>query len=164
MHIDVPDLPKMYLNYISREELLVQPIFVSIYPGCIPTFGVMMDDGGVYADIPPSHLSMQSKANACKLRFVAYKNSPSSDVWGGKIASLKGNVNVFGRERDFIGNGKYLFTLDWPNDNWMVHMIMMSNEGGRLIFWPNFRLLWGEQKFPITLLADRSKITREWKL
>lgn len=153
----------MYLHHLIDGAVhKVQVIGVSSYKGCAPTFLVLTEEGALYADIP-GHLLAKRESKEVTLDQLVYQNNPSEHCWVGRLSALE-KAQVFGRDHAFLGTGSYIATMDWTEDNWMAHVILMQtgNLAGRLIVWPHFRILWNTDRQ--TLPTGYLKVRDTWRV
>lgn len=141
----------------------VQIIGVSSYAGQAPTFLVMTKEGALYADVPGHLLNTSNMTDGYKLHQVVYRNCPSSNCWVGKLGALQ-TAQVFDREHQYMGTGRYIATMDWPDDNWMMHIIQMETGSfeGYLIVWPHHHILWNTHSR--TLPTGYRKVRETWRV
>lgn len=149
---------------IDAQERAVQVVLVSTYANCVPTFGVLTDEGAFYVDVPASHLHMRPGYQPVALEKVAYRNCPAQESWHGRLRALQRPCTLFDRDKTRLGLATYHATLDWPQDNWMVHLFT-TEEGkmpGRLLVWPHYRVLWSPEA--TALPQGYRKVRETWAL
>lgn len=168
MHHDIR-CPPMLLGrgLIDDNVRKVTPIAVSSYEGCAPSFIVKTEEGAIYVDVPP-HLLLQTNEEdpnpyTADLTELVYKSAPSRHVWVGRLTSLEA-VQIFDRTQAYLGTGTYLATMDWYQDNWMAHVVLVTSGvmTGRLMIWPHFRLLFNTEQR--TLPKGYRKVRQSWRV
>lgn len=149
---------------IDDRERPVKVVLVSTYADCVPTFGVLTEEGAFYVDVPASHLCAAQRCSPIALEQVAYRNCPASQSWFGVLPALQQPCTLFGRDKVRLGAAAYCGTLDWPHDNWMVHLFLAQDGvvGGRLLVWPHYRVLWSERATSIP--QGFQKVRETWRL
>jgi hypothetical protein len=113
------------------------------------------DDGGTFHDIPLSelitkthHLSNDSdfreyaRANNIVEGSHSYNKSPKGRAII-EVTPIMGHIQVFSRNRVWIGTGRSLYMMHWPEDNLLLHVVEIE---GRLLLWPPHKLMWGNCK------------------
>jgi hypothetical protein len=151
VHADIP-----LMRTSVREELLYggdparagsfvpcTAFSLGCYPGSVPTFQVRLDDGAVFAYVPPSALSEVPPGDGPQLELLdlVYHNCPDGDIVITGHQGLAGPVSCYFRRRDLWMDGTYRFTVDWYRGNDLLHCISLAN--GQVAFLPNHKVKFG---------------------
>lgn len=145
----------------SKENSVVpcQVIGVSSYSGSSPTFQVIVEGSSLFSYIPPHLLSLaKTPVFTHSLRELVYHNCPSAEfavcVWD----ILKGrNIGLYLKSVDHWTTCNYLFTLDWFQENDLLHCVILAN--GQVGFFPQHKLLLSGNTF-----KPYKKLHKEWSV
>lgn len=174
VHVDIPPLslrvkkPLLYGDDRTYDGELVpcRAFALSSYPGCAPTFQILVDDGAVFSYVPPSalHVARPPAAPApdhapLELRDLVYHNCPDGDVAVATFDALVGRVLCFFKHRDLWIGGEYHFTVDWYHGNDLLHCVSLDT--GQLAFLPSHKIKFGggEPGF-----LPYKKLRNEWRV
>lgn len=125
-------------------------ISVSSYKGHVVTFNVLIEDRYLFSYIPANAFGL----NKLSIEECSYHNCPSNEA--SVVYFDFDECFVYGKDKKLIGKGNYQFTIDWHNDNEMLHFIMINNI---FMFVPNHKLSFKEAKLP-----DFKKLKQEFKI
>ncbi len=138
------------------------------YKGHMPTFMVLLEDGTIFSYLPSSAFVLSdfgiscsetiSVTDSCNTycpseNFVLYRLSIFDDI------SKKNHL--FNSKKNYIGVAqKYLFSLEWPEENELVHLFVHDDQ---LRFVPNHKLLvLNKDSATLSLPTDWKKLRTEW--
>lgn len=130
----------LYNLEISTKELVSgKLIALEVYANLPCTGLVLLENGATFHDLPLQAFSY-GEAEYHEGGDV-YAPSPSEDVRLEKLALPK-EVRVFSRSpyKACLGTGNYLYTVTWPKENLLLHLIAWENA---LLLWPPHKLLFG---------------------
>jgi hypothetical protein len=111
---------------------------ISSYPGEALTLQVLLDDGSMFSYIPLHAISSKPVRQPLELSDLVYKNCPGPGIEITAYDHLKGEVSAYFRKKDLWLGGRYLFTIDWYEDNEQFHMIELEN--GQYAALPNHKV------------------------
>lgn len=122
---------------------------VSSYPGSVPTFQVMLDDGSVFSYLPPHALvdlplwkqAQEDSIEPVDAAHLAYHNCPSGDFCLHSFKALRGDVQAYFKNTGRWLSARYLSTLDWYEGNDLLHLVALEN--GQYAFLPQHKLKFG---------------------
>ena len=132
---------------------------VSSYPGCAPTFQVLLGDGAVFSYLPATALIDPARRSAPELALedLVYHDCRSLDVCVHRFDALAGRVLCFFKRLDLWLGGTYLFTVDWYGGNDLLHAIALDN--GQYALLPNHKIKFGDHE---PGFEPYRKSRREW--
>ena len=124
------------------------------YEGSRVTAMWKSDDGGTYHDVPLEQiltdsypLYMDDFREYARVQQIVKKTHCYSLAGKGpaivEMSPVEGAVQVFNEDREYIGVGKSLGMVHWPEDNVLLHLIDID---GRLLLWPPHKLMFGDAK------------------
>jgi hypothetical protein len=118
---------------------------VSSYEGSVLTFEVLLDNGSMFSYMPPTALIDPARARGQEvldLKDLASVNCPSGDICVHRYRALEGTVQGYFKQRDRWLAGDYLCTIDWYQNNQLVHLIALEN--GQYALLPSHKVLFGD--------------------
>lgn len=102
---------------------------VSCYPGSVPTFKILLENGTVFSYIPPHALTKQPVGVRPwpTLKDVVYHDSPSEHFAVHTFDLLAVSpVRAYSRTLDEWFDAEYLFTIDWYTGNDLLHVLALK--------------------------------------
>lgn len=144
IHFPIPQPIKAYLapGLIDSQERKVTLQGVCVYPGTAMSFYGLTEEGALYVDIPPHMLNLNPNVVAGDLARHVFRNNPNGQAIVQTMAGL-GRARIFHRDRSFLTMGHYVTTIDWADDNWMMHLVV--TDAGQMMFWPHHKILWNHE-------------------
>ena len=143
----------------SNYNELCEIIGVSSYKNNSPTF-IINVNGAIFYYVPPNLIFNKADyKETTSLKNTCYNNCPSEKFFLYKLDSLL-NKKIYSYFKH-IGkwrSGKYLFSLDWPDDNIVLNCLSLDN--GWFSFTPNHKMLISDKE-PKNL-PNYKKLKREW--
>ncbi len=138
---------------------------VSSYKDCALTVTVITKTGAMFSDVPLHRLwqkeSVDTDAVRLSLEDLVYKNCPSENVLLAQLPTPnEGRVVATLRKRGIQLEGRYLFTVEWPDDNELHHFVALDN--GQYALLPNHKLLFG-QPFD-AVMPKYLKLRQTWRV
>ena len=125
-------------NYLSGE--IVQ---VSSYSGHMPTFTVVLTDGTISSYLPvgaftKAPLSCDLAADLAGMTCNTFCPSESFVLYETEALKFL-DIYCWDKNKNYLDKGKYLWTMEWQNDNELCHLIELDS--GQLVFVPNHKML-----------------------
>lgn len=134
------------------------------YPGHMPTFTVLLEDGSIFSYLPAAAFVVRpvscheglgpvqtSRVNCPSENFILYTTKMLTDHV----------VLCYSHEKEYLGVGKYFFSMEWPNENEVVHFVQV---GSHYHFIPNHKMLvFPKTPETIPALPAWKKLREEWK-
>jgi hypothetical protein len=138
-------------------------IGVSSYKGEVLSFDVLVDhNGGLFHYIPPTALVFDEAAEELPLSDLAYENCPGSDISVFELEALRDQkITLHPSKAEQLKKiqGEYLFTVDWPDDNILHHVLKLDNHC--LAIYPSHKILFGQAGLN-SELPDWKKLRYDW--
>lgn len=171
IHASVPEpiralLRKEYLynRKVGHGEFVaIQIIGVSSYKNEVLTFDILVEEnGGLFHYIPPTAIVFREDAPEYPLSDLAYENCLGEDIAVFALDALKSKkltLHPSKAERLEKIRGQYLFTVDWPEDNILHHVIRLENHC--IAIYPSHKILFGEAGFHSDL-PQWKKLRYDW--
>jgi hypothetical protein len=148
----------------SKTSLIHGQIFsISSYKDHSPTVQVLLSDGSVFSYLPlHSLVSTQepTENHDFELKDCFYHNCPSNEFVVHEFYELSGICQVFIKSRNKFYQGMYILTIDWFEDNNMLHLIELDN--GAFVMIPSHKIQFG--KYKSTKFPEYKKLRQEWKI
>ena len=131
---------KHYLYNLAKkyEKELVNGKIVSFssYKNEKISFTFKVNNGALFHNLPLNSFQFKEKANADLSSLRMYETCPD---WDFVIFILPvKRVNIFNKEKSFVGVGEYICSFDWIKDNELVHLIKYEE---KLIVSPSHKVL-----------------------
>lgn len=164
IHKDIPSPFKakvaeriLYNMDLSRIDLLNCNVFaISSYKNYALTYSIELN-GAIFSNIPGHIFGKEF----LELKDISYKNCPSNKISIIEHNFLKNkNAWCFFKHKKIWLSGIYKCTVDWYNDNELVHIIHMNN--GSIASLPSHKILFVKDK--PNKLPDYKKLKQEWAL
>ncbi len=139
---------------------------VSSYTGCALTVTVITKTGSMFCDVP-LHRIWQIEANSSSedrldLSHLVYKNCPSENVLIAELPTPnEGRVVALFQRGSVRHEGRYLFTVEWPGDNELLHFVALSN--GQYALLPNHKLQFGDGPLD-AVMPPYLKLRQTWRV
>lgn len=137
-------------------------VAVETYPGHAPTFSFLSKEGHLYCYLPVTAflLSPEEPLDDLPLAVACYANCPEGRVVVSALP-LPVACQVFLPSRGSWESGEYVFSLDWWDDNLLLHLVYLSS-CGMFALQPNHKIVFGSRnarQFP-----DWKKCHSEWRV
>lgn len=118
-------------------------VCVNSYPGLELSFDVLLCDGSIYCNLPIWALASEPQSCDSTMLHMKKVKCPSSEFVTYVIPNLK-YLSVFDNDKKFTCNAAYICSIEWHEDNELVHLAI-NDEGGYL-YAPNHKVLAGANK------------------
>lgn len=169
IHADLPPfralLRREYLydmdpEFVGQTEPCV--VFgVSSYADRALTVQVLLGNGSMFSYIPVVALGRPAEQELELHELLPQGNCPGEVVVVTAYAHLLTGppVDAYVRTRDQWVSGEYIATVDWPDQNEQLHLVVLEN--GQLGAFPNHKLkfMGGSRSF-----EPYRKLRREWRV
>lgn len=130
---------------------------VTSYPGHTLTFQILLGNGSVFSYVP-LHRLCHHETEEWPLEDLVYHNCPDAAIAVTAYQELKGSCKAFFHKRNEWVGGTYMFTIDWYQDNNLLHLIALDNDKYALL--PSHKVLFSDgTEFP-----KYQKLRVEWKV
>ena len=149
------DLKEHHNNFIPAKI-----IAISSYPGHTLTFTVLVHDKYIFSYIPIIALAWFITEAKSTLERAVYKNCPSAELTVAYYDALN-ECTVFKHDGSYLSGGTYLLSVDWYNDNELLHLIKLDD--GTLALYPNHKIVFGKNSAKAEL-PKYKKLHHEWIL
>lgn len=136
-------------------------IEVTSYKGHVPTFSCIIEERFLFHYLPIQAFAWK-EVEPLSFEKANYVTCPS-DILDVVTFKQIDKCHVYNRGGDYLGHGKIVTTIDWPNDNELCHLIKMDD--GNLVLRPSHKVIlsfqddWAAPKLPSFM-----KLRHEWKL
>lgn len=108
----------------------------------MPSFTVLLDNGAVFSNVPAHRLRTKMEVSKpISDDELTYTNSGKGPVEITKYESLKNCKVMFPKSNNKI-DGVYELTIEWIEDNLLLHLINLSN--GQIVLMPSHKILFNE--------------------
>ena len=145
------------------EFVAIQIIGVSSYKGEVLSFDILVEEnGGLFHYIPPTAIAFREDAPEYPLSDLAYENCPGEDIAVFELSALKEEkltLHPSKAEQLEKIRGQYLFTVDWPADNILHHVVRLEN--ACIAIYPSHKILFGSAGFD-SELPKWKKLRYDW--
>lgn len=136
-------------------------VAVSAYMGQSLTFTIIID-GSMFANIPIFALRWKAVEIQSKIAdsYLAFINCPDKniDVFVIETCSYQKPVCYIKKYEEWYTSNGYILTVDFYNDNELVHLIMLENY--QFGWFPNHKIKWdGKPSLP-----DFKKLHKDWNI
>ena len=137
-------------------------IFINSYPGHQPTFDLLLEDGSVFCYLPVMALS-SCETNMCKEDpLPCLKTCLSENFIMFENKELENKIcQVFDEAKKWYSFGSLIVTLEWPNENQLLHLVVLDS--GQYAIIENSKILFTDKKVKVTQLPNVKKLRQEWK-
>lgn len=137
----------------------VKVFAVASFEGHTPTFQVLVEDSYLFDYVPIHMLASKEVSHRLELGSLVYANAPKGRITVNHHAYLAGRTcDVYNRAGLRELWGTYMFTVDWIDDNFNLHMVRRSD--GHFCLWPSHKITFGKGMG----LPDWKKLRQEWKV
>lgn len=166
MTISIPpikaNIEKKYLYDMEKKDgsESCKIIGITAYKGLPLTFHVLINEAYIFSNMPIFSLSTGSVNPTISNESLCHVNCPDKDIEIFTLEYLKSKKPsaFFPKEKARIGISEYYFTIDFYNDNQLMHFVLLKN--GQFAFVPNHKMIWnGNGELP-----DYKKNHQNWAL
>jgi len=145
IHVDINPINAFvrdkYLYDLDKSKRGLSPckIFaISSYAGHVLTCQVLIDNKYIFSYIPLMALTLESNSKEFSIDDCYYNNCPGQKMVVNYHQFLVNKKCFVFKNNKVIKSGKYLFTIDWYDDNLNAHLI--NTDDGNLILYPSHKL------------------------
>lgn len=136
---------------------------VNSYKGHAPTFEVLLENGAVFSYVPAHMLWWKwlnpgdSRPEKYEAKDLTYALCPDGTITVNAYDLLVGEkCKAYFVRPGVCENALYLFTVDWVDDNLLLHAVALDN--GQVALLPSHKVLFGKG----TELPKYKKLHQEW--
>ena len=135
-------------------------IGISAYKGQSITFTILIETAYIFSDIPPFALHQKQSAFTQELsyRSISHSNCPGNKIEVICLDELKSKTSIafFREEHKWIEVKEYLYTIDFYEDNHLVHLVKLNT--GHFVLVPSHKINFAGAKH----LPDFKKLRQTW--
>jgi hypothetical protein len=134
---------------------------VTSYKGHVPTFSCIVDNRFLFHYLPVQAFAWK-EVEPLTFEQANYVTCPSETIEVVKFKQLD-KCHAYNKGGDYLGHGKIISTIEWPNDNELCHLIKLDS--GNLVLRPSHKIaLSFDDDWAAPTLPAFKKLRKEWKL
>ena len=149
IHIQDKFLVDLPILKIAEFKEVGELVGLSSYIHQTLTATIKLSSGALFYDIPLHSLDLESIWTEDQYpqdpSWNCPFNCPGEEVVAFGQFPQNTTVSIFNPSKNHIGYGRYLLSLDWPEHNWLAH-IVVSPKSGRIYALPNFLVLFKKEE------------------
>jgi hypothetical protein len=153
---------KKYLHDMEAVEgyEVCKIIGITAYKGLPLTFHILIKDAYIFSNIPVFALSTMKTGKPISNDSLCHVNCPDKDIEVFCLEYLKSKKAkaFFKKENLWLEVVEYYFTIDFYNDNQLMHFVLLEN--GLFGFVPNHKINFDNSNF----LPDYKKNHQNWTI
>ncbi len=136
---------------------------ISSYPGHVPTFQVMLENGAMFSYVPPHRLRQWAPSDAFPERFeladLVYHECRDEKITVNRYDLLtRSPCRAYLHKQKRWLDAVYVATVDWYMGNDLLHLVTLEN--GQFAFLPSHKVMFAEG----TTLPTYKKLHAVWRL